>query len=157
MPNGASGVYVDGCHSVRFNANAIEYNREFGIAIGPHAKHVVSDGDYIIANGGLAIDWGLDGPSGGGGGIPPVPRLTDAFFDAAKGGTVVRGVLPLALPPQGYYSVRLLLSDGDYEGGIVLPEKGSNTTFKSGQIEFEILLPGDRTGRRIAAESIFYP
>jgi hypothetical protein len=155
MPNGASGVYVDRAHKVRSQKNAIEYNREFGFAIGPHAAHVASDGDYIIANGGLALDWGLDGPSGGQSGMPSIPRLTDAFFDPAAGGTVVRGVY--VPPAAGYANVRLFLTDGDYEGGLLLPQLGVTTKYTPVEVQFEILLQGDRTGKRISAQSIVYP
>jgi hypothetical protein len=154
MPNGASGAYVDGGF-VRFNSNAIEYNHEFGVAVGPHAARVISENDYIIANGGLAFDRGLDGPSTTPG-LPPVPRLTDAFFDAANRYTVVRGVLAVTpLTQKGFYAVRFFLSAGDYEGGIqIWPQ--TNLISAEGEVPFEIRLSGDRTGQRIGAHSVMY-
>jgi hypothetical protein len=37
----------------------------------------------------LAIDWLLDGPSNLSG-LPPVPRLTDAFYDPAPTSVIIR-------------------------------------------------------------------
>src|SRR6266850_5381631 len=78
------------------SADLLQYNREFGVAVGPAAQHYYAVGDYIVFNGGLAIDWGLDGPTAqdGGGRMPPVPRLLDAYYDPARNETVVAGVLP---------------------------------------------------------------
>jgi hypothetical protein len=156
MPNGASGVYVAGGFA-RFTKNAIEYNHDFGIAVDRTAEHVNTAGDYIIANGGLAIDWGLDGPSDLPG-FPPVPRLIDAFYDAAKNVTIVRGVLPITLlTAKGFYMVRALMSNGDYEGGItVSSSSGFISTNKLDDVPFEIQINGNRRGQRIGAQSVMY-
>src|SRR5262249_31609062 len=148
MPNGASGVYVDG-GEVHLYLNAIEYNHDFGVAVGQNAAHVASNSDYIIANGGIAIDWGLDGPSDRAG-LPPIPRLTEAFFDPAKGKTIVRGTLPLTILTQpGFYSVRVTSATGDYQGGMGLAGTGLFSTGKLGDIPFEIQIDGNHAGGRI--------
>ncbi|HYC91604.1 MAG TPA: right-handed parallel beta-helix repeat-containing protein [Thermoanaerobaculia bacterium] len=67
LPNGASGVYVgpDG-DGTDVNDNYIGFNAHFGVAIDRGAEHVALHGNSFQANGGLAIDWGLDGPEAGG-------------------------------------------------------------------------------------------
>ena len=155
MPNGASGAYV-GAGVVSFQGNAIEYNHEFGIAIRPGAAAVASEHDYIVANGGLAVDWNLDGPSNLPG-LPPVPRITDAFYDAAGRSTVIRGTVPFTPPAaKGYYSVRAVLSAGDFEGGISLYDSPYLSTDNFGDVPFEIRVPGDYTGQRIDAQTTFH-
>jgi Right handed beta helix region/CARDB len=63
LPKGASGVYVAaGGHGTDINDNSIGFNAHFGIGIDRGAEHVALQGNSFQANGGLAIDWGLDGP-----------------------------------------------------------------------------------------------
>jgi hypothetical protein len=156
MANGASGIYADS-GTVRLGFNTIVYNHDMGVAVGPHAQHVASNSDYIVGNGGIAIDWLLDGPSPLPG-LPPVPRLTDAFYDPATKSTIVRGVLPITIfTPKMFYAVRPILSAGDYQGGIATwPQTGLISTNRLDDIPFELRLRGDLTGQRIGAQSISY-
>jgi hypothetical protein len=63
LPNGASGVYIDAdADGTDVNDNYIGFNAHFGVAIQRGAEHVALHGNSFQANGGLAIDWGLDGP-----------------------------------------------------------------------------------------------
>jgi hypothetical protein len=48
------------------NDNYIGFNAHFGVAIDRGAELVALQGNSFQANGGLAIDWGLDGPEAGG-------------------------------------------------------------------------------------------
>jgi hypothetical protein len=156
MSNGASGVYVN-AGWVTSSRNAIEYNHDFGAAVGPGATHFISYDDYIILNGGIAIDWGLDGPTATdrSGRMPPVPHLIDAYYVAGTNSTYVYGVIPMdENTPKNFYAVRANVADGDFEGGIpvvpgttLLPATGSD-------LPFGIILMGNYQGRTITARTL---
>jgi hypothetical protein len=159
MPNGASGIYLnDG--TVRSYLNAIEYNHDFGVAVGPGAAHYSSTSDYIALNGGIAIDWGLDGPSGPtgrdkSGRMPPVPQLLDAYYDRARNKTYVTGVLSIGSAPFNQYRVIGFVSSGDYEGGLAY---GFGPFLPPGiNVPFTLEFQGNRTGQTITASTQRYP
>src|SRR4029077_12802598 len=107
LGNGASGIYAGG-GTVVSRRNFIAYNHDFGLGVGAGAAHAASLVDLIRDNSVRNIDWYLDGetlsdPSGR---MPPVPVLTDAFYDEANQRTVVTGVID---HPVGHLSVELHL------------------------------------------------
>ena len=159
LPNGGSGVFVNGGW-VRSRHNAIEYNRDFGIAVGPGARHFVSEQDYIVLNGGIAIDWGLDGPTStdSAGRMPPVPILLDAFYNPPRGRTVVRGILPVdATTPRDFYALRIYASADDYQGGVALLPYRPLGRAVGQPIEFQLELFGDYAGQVLTANTLRYP
>ena len=91
LPNGASGVYVsaDG-DGTDIDDNYIGFNAHFGIAIDSGAEHVAVNGNSMQANGGAAIDWGLDGAATRG----PVPAPTVRSATFANGVTTIELDLP---------------------------------------------------------------
>jgi hypothetical protein len=89
LGNGASGVFASSRTFAQVTDSTIAFNREFGVAFAPAAFESAVRRNAIFLNGsGTAVDWGMDGP--GGGSLPP-PVITDAFWDAGKRQTVVRG------------------------------------------------------------------
>jgi len=160
LPNGASGVYINGGF-LRLSSNTIEYNRDFGVAVGPGAGRVVSEHDYIHENGGLAIDWGLDGPTSieASGRMPPVPRLIDAFYDPATRRTTVRGVIPAGAFPAGFHSVRAYIGGADapdFGGGLEARSQAAFVPASGKETAFEIVIAGDFRGARMTALTLLY-
>ena len=157
MPNGASGVYVNGGF-VSTSGNAIEYNHDFGVAVGPGAAHFISRyDDYIALNGGIAVDWGLDGPTAidHSGRMPPVPRLIDAFYDAPRNRTVIRGVIPMDKDtPQNFYEVLANVADGDFQGGIGAMPGTPLLQAIGSDLPFEIFAIGNYQGRFVTARTL---
>jgi hypothetical protein len=158
LPNGASGIYTnDGW--LALNGNAIEYNHDFGVAVGPGAKSLSSVGDYITLNGGIAIDWGLDGPTPneGRGRMPPVPELLDAYYDRARNETVISGVMAAGSSPHNFYQIHIYAAAGDFEGGIHLPLWSGPGWVEAGtNVPFVVTVRGDQTGRTITAAAFRY-
>ncbi|MGH9418358.1 MAG: hypothetical protein ACRD3J_00170, partial [Thermoanaerobaculia bacterium] len=103
LGNGASGVFLDGGWATV--DGVIAYNRDFGVAVGPHATHADVVPAGFFANGAFDIDWGLDGPThtDSTGRMPVVPVLIDAAYGPLDNSTVVRGVLPPTVRPDGSY------------------------------------------------------
>ena len=96
MPNGASGVYL-GPH-VSFGeivGNTISYHPQMGVAVAASAVQVDIRGNSMRHNGGLGIDWQLDGITpprvDDSRGIPNAPVLFSAVYDAARGKTTISG------------------------------------------------------------------
>jgi hypothetical protein len=155
LPNGASGVFING-GQVQSRYNAIEYNGEFGVAIGSGAAHFVSYQDYIVNNGGIAVDWGLDGPTGADAAfrMPPVPRLIDAVYDPGAGVTRVRGVLPVdAQLPRDFYFLYVYAGGAtDFQGGVLIGGRPLGQA-QGRDIPFEVALRGDWRAQTITALS----
>lgn len=107
LPNGASGVYVaaDG-DGTDVNDNYIGFNAHFGVAIDRGAEHVALHGNSFQANGGLAIDWGLDGPDEVGGRVR-TPSIRSVRY--ANGVTTIEVD---AQPASSFPVVSFYASDG---------------------------------------------
>lgn len=95
LPNGASGMFFGrGAGRIFARSNVIAFNGQAGVAIDPLARYVWLSANRIWANGGLAIDDGLDGPSGfvtlPFGSTLSAPVITSAVFDPVKNLTTVR-------------------------------------------------------------------
>lgn len=150
LPNGGSGIFVNG-GEIYSQRNTIEYNGEFGVAIGPGARHFLSQYDYIANNGGIAVDWGLNGPGNAPGSNVVIPQLTDAVYDPASNQTLIAGVLTSA--DREYYDAELFVSPGDFQGGYYIgtvPLGLADGTTKS----FVARVRGNWTGAVITAHSM---
>jgi Periplasmic copper-binding protein (NosD) len=97
LGNGASGVYL-GAKSFGSDVadNYIGFNGHYGIALHRENSYTAMPANSFQANGNLAIDYGLDGPTAevpDAGGITPVrrPVITSARYDAAQNETIVEG------------------------------------------------------------------
>jgi hypothetical protein len=120
LPNGGSGIFI-GSSWLTLSGNIIAYNGEMGVA----APHGISDlsvsGGSIHDNGGLGIDYGLDGadPLDGNfsGGQPNAPLLISATYDSAKGETIVTAKVVLPAGAYPFYRYQLFAnSSADAEG-----------------------------------------
>ena len=102
LGNGASGVYIaPGGANTDVNDNYIGFNAHFGVAIDTGAIRVALHGNSFQANGQLAIDYGLDGPTEsvpevieGPGAMLASPRITSAHYDAIANETIIEGIAP---------------------------------------------------------------
>ncbi|HUR82537.1 MAG TPA: right-handed parallel beta-helix repeat-containing protein [Thermoanaerobaculia bacterium] len=137
LPNGASGVYVSAQGSgTDVNDNYIGFNAHFGVAIDRGADLVALHGNSFQANGGLGIDWGLDGPATGGRVRAPVIRsatfangVTTIEADASDGGT---------FPEVTFYASDSEEAEGQYVLGAT-------------RRPFRIVVPMDLRGKWITA------
>ena len=123
--NGASGIFIGpAVRETHIISNIIQRNREMGVAVARGAGHIDIASNRMRDNGGLGIDWGLDGVT------PPreddsatetnAPLLLGAAYDAASNQTMVTlSVRSRITPafPGGYLVVELFSNDGpDGEG-----------------------------------------
>lgn len=97
LGNGASGIYL-GAKSFGSDVadNYIGFNGHYGIALHRHNAYTAMPTNSFQANGNLAIDYGLDGPTAevpDAGGSTPVrrPVITSARYDAARDETIIEG------------------------------------------------------------------
>jgi Right handed beta helix region len=95
LGNGASGIYF-GPQSAESAAtgNVIGFNRDAGIGLDSNATDITMSANANASNGGLPIDYGIDGVTPNGPpfhDFPAFPVLTAAHFDPATGKTVVDG------------------------------------------------------------------
>lgn len=87
LGNGASGIYLaPGAHGTDVFENFIGFNAHAGVSIGRQTGACVVSSNSYQANGGLAVDRGLDGPT-----LDDVATITNAYYDAARDETVVEG------------------------------------------------------------------
>ncbi len=93
LGNGASGVFA-AFGAMLVSSTEIAHNGEFGLALATHLRNASFTGS-MHSNGITGIDWGLDGPSSDTDPrIRPRPTITDAYYDAQRAVTVVRGTFP---------------------------------------------------------------
>jgi hypothetical protein len=97
LPNGASGIYA-GKGTLTVRESTIANHPDFGVALQPGTQGKIVA--TMHSNGNGAIDWGLNGPSANGTGLPEKPELFDAFYDAAIDRTIVRGTFRHEFPAQ---------------------------------------------------------
>jgi len=83
--NGASGIFIGPGSGSVIEHNEIAGHPQFGIALTSSSGTDVLE-NSIHDNVEPGIDIGLDGPS-----LNGTPRITNAFFDAASGETVIEG------------------------------------------------------------------
>lgn len=92
LGNGASGVYIGpDSHGTDLSDNYIGFNQHFGIAIAAEAQWVAIAGSSIQANWQGGIDRGLDGVPED---VLKLPLIASAWWDEARGVTVIEGTLP---------------------------------------------------------------
>jgi hypothetical protein len=107
LRNGASAVFAGpGTRDVEIAGNYLQGNGHFGVAIARGASGVRLNGvNRMEDNGQLAIDHGLDGPSGTvrEGSDPrtsrtPAPRIESAHYDPVANRTTIRGTFDVPDP-----------------------------------------------------------
>jgi Right handed beta helix region/Domain of unknown function DUF11 len=155
--NGASGIFLGpGVRETHILFNVIRRNREMGVAVAYGATHIDIGSNGMSGNGGLGIDWGLDG-------VTPqrasdaatetnAPTLLSAVYDAAANRTRVTLTLRTQLTsafPNGSVVVELFANDGSDGDGerplgfaTVAPTDGTPVT---------MTVPGDQRGKWINA------
>lgn len=154
--NGASGIFIGPeVRETHLLWNTIRRNREMGVAVARGAGHIDIQSNRISDNGGLGIDWGLDGVT------PPreddsatetnAPTILGAFYDAPSDRTQVTLFVKSRITaafPSGYVVVELFANDQpDGDGEVVLgfsavPPDGTPVT---------LFMPGDQRGKWINA------
>jgi parallel beta-helix repeat protein len=151
--NGASGVFVGpGVRFFEAFGNVIANHPEMGIAVASSARNIDIRENSMKNNGGLAIDWGLDGvtPSGDDTNGPTNPPVVlSASYDAQTNRTLVTFKLDsVSLTPYGYYGIIDFYAndapDGDGEQWLY-----SGTTADSDNATHTFAIPGDVRGKWI--------
>ncbi|HXH92670.1 MAG TPA: right-handed parallel beta-helix repeat-containing protein, partial [Thermoanaerobaculia bacterium] len=92
--NGASGIFLGpGVDDITITGNTISNHRDMGVAVARSKAHVEIHSNTMKNNGGLGIDWGLDGVSPVDGndkdGPSNAPVLLSATYDAAQNRTFI--------------------------------------------------------------------
>jgi len=148
LGNGASGVYIAaGGSGTDVVDNYIGFNLHAGVSMDPNTVQVETASNSFQANGGLAIDHGLDGVSPV---IPDVgerpgnslhaPVITSARYDASSNTTVVDGMVDVQ-KELGFRSLRIALyanavpddsgfGEGQYLLGYTHPDTEGRFTFR---------------------------
>lgn len=150
LGNGASGIYfaaaARGSDATR---NHIAFNTEAGVAIHPAAQYVNVYHNAIHANGQLAVDFGLDGPTPS---VPiTAPEIASARYDAATNTTTI---IPRLTPDRNWTWVDMYANDapdpsGYGEGQTYL----GMATFRTGG-QYQLDYRGDLRGKWIAGQGI---
>ncbi|HVG23325.1 MAG TPA: right-handed parallel beta-helix repeat-containing protein [Thermoanaerobaculia bacterium] len=156
--NGASGIFAGPAVSwFEVLRNRIDGHPEMGVAVARGAKQVDIRQNSMHDNGGLGIDWGLDGPTPeteSQGGPANAPLLLAARYDAASDKTLVTMSLrsvPLATFGRAWV-INLYANEGPDGDG---EQPVAEVTFGN-SLPGEILTaaaPGDLTGKWINATS----
>lgn len=161
LGNGASGVFTLGV-PVTIGGSIIAYNAHAGVSIARGTPRASAEFTEIHSNGGLPIDWALDGrtlPDDEGDLIPNTPRIADAFYNAGTNVTIIRGTVRLRRGafPSDRYVVRSHVASS--ARGDVVEMLGSGFQLvdpppgnEAGDVVFEITLAGDYRGRLIAVQ-----
>lgn len=154
--NGASGVFLGPeVFAAVVNDNEIRRNRDMGIAAARELYSLAARRNEMQDNGGLAIDWGLDGVSplvdDDHFGPTNAPVLLSARYDAARDRTTVTARLQSEeLGTQYTYGYLDLFTnatpDGDGEQYI-----GSSSQIFTHEGTVEVSVPGDHRGKWINA------
>ena len=161
LGNGASGVFTFGV-PLSVHSGTVAHNAHAGVAIARGTTEALAGGD-IHSNGGLPIDWALDGPTPPDDetdGILNAPQIRDAFFDAGSNTTVVLGTLRLranAFTGNEYRVSAFVTRDsrGDFERG---SGAGAPRVFPPAEgvadVPWEIRIAGDLRGKFIASQTV---
>ena len=153
VPNGASGIYVaaDAGGWADLDDNVIAFNGQMGIAIDRNSDYVGGYGNRIWANGGLAIDDGLDGPTYDVHtryyGPLAAPVITQATYFADNDETVIRGTFS-SIGFETFVFVDLYASDAPHDAQRFLGH--SITSWNN----FGLVVKGDLRGQWITALTI---
>lgn len=144
LGNGASGIFTDG-GTVSTSGNTIGYNHDAGIGTVSKSGNLVLTGDRFISNGGLPIDWYLDGPTSvdPNGKMPGVSTITDAYFDPQTGLTMVIGTLGTGAPASYVAIYAINGSETKYIGSAQQVPDFTAHTFRAG-------IRGDYRGSTLA-------
>lgn len=145
LGNGASGVYISARASgTDVNDNYLGFNQHAGVAIAADAQNVALHGNSFQANGGLAIDWGIDGISL----TSPVvaPEITSARYE--NGYTILEGTTGAVGGTFGP-TVQFYANDARDDSGY-----GEGQYFLGAvqqAPEFRFVYPGDLRGKWVSA------
>jgi hypothetical protein len=160
MPNGASGVFVGpGVQNADIFQNIIANHPQMGVAAARGAREVEIRENSMHNNGGLGIDWGLDGVSPqtedqGSDKPSNPPVLLSAVYDAAADKTLVTmTVNTRSLSPGAGHIVTIDIysngtSDGDGESWLF-----SDFAHEKEGRPLTLAVPGNHTGRWLNATS----
>lgn len=112
LGNGASGIFTDAAY-VSASGNTIAYNHDAGIGTVSKGGTLVASSNRFVNNGGLPIDWYLDGPtlSDPNGRMPSLSTITDAYFDEQSGFTFVTGTV--GAPAFSYVTIYAIDGNGE--------------------------------------------
>jgi len=153
--NGASGIFI-GPQTTRaiISENTIANHREMGVAVARGKSRAEIRGNRMANNGGLGIDWGLDGISrvdAGDVDTSNAPVLLSAIYDSGHNQTIVTmSIKSVKLGDYGNVAYidfyRNATPDGDGE---------QPYTWTYGQVDTEgtisVAVPGDLRGKWINA------
>lgn len=160
LGNGASGIYVaPGAHGSDVIGNYIGFNRHAGVSIGADAWYVETHTNSFQANGGLAVDYGLNGVTETiplialGPAFNPVyfegtlsyPTIVSAEYDPGTDTTTLVAEVAAEKPPQAYawYYVNFYANDepdpsgygeGQYYLGSVSEDDGKYVLRRPGRL-----------------------
>ena len=155
--NGASGIFLGpAVRNARVLNNTIRRNAQMGVAAAYGATHIELGHNRMRDNGGLGIDWGLDGVT------PPreddsnsetnAPTLLSAVYDAAADETRVTlsvRTRPMGTFTNGYVVIDLFANerpdgDGETPAGFAVAPRFDGTPFT-------LTVKGDHRGKWINA------
>jgi hypothetical protein len=154
LPNGAAGMLFGPRVSADVRRNVIANHPGMGIALVPGDTYVGIHQNSMRDNGGIGIDWSIDGVSpfrDDDRQAPNAPVLLSAFYDAATNRTYFNVVSKAVRPGAdgihlelGFYANRGPDGDGEQwlTGGFVNANDGS---------AYQTFIPGDHRGKWINA------
>jgi hypothetical protein len=157
MPNGASGVFVGPeTFITRIHQNIIANHPQMGVAAAVGAQQLDIRENSIRDNGGLGIDWGLDGtsPQIDDSGPKPTnaPLLLSAVYEPATDTTAVTlGISTRSMDPTGGNVVAIDVyanPTADAEGQTWI---GAEYALEREGKAFTMRVPGNHTGRWLTA------
>ncbi|HYC58564.1 MAG TPA: right-handed parallel beta-helix repeat-containing protein [Thermoanaerobaculia bacterium] len=163
LPNGAAGMMLGPRVTADVRGNVISYHPGMGIALHPSPQTWADiRRNSMIDNGGIGIDWGIDGVSplrlDDAKGAPNAPTLLSGRFDAASNRTYFTAVLQnerilgasAGRISVDFYANRAPNGDGEQWIGV-----GNEVSFD--EIRFEGWIAGDHRGKWINATATRTP
>jgi hypothetical protein len=155
LGNGASGVFI-GPFGIRTDviSNVIAYNGDAGIARARGSNETNLDGNSIYRNGGLGIDYDIDGVSFG---VPNdrsesmgLPVIRSAHYDAATNKTLVEAQMPQNGRGIFGFFVSFYANDAPDPSGYGEGQRFLGTWGAHDEKPFTISFDGDLSGQWIA-------
>ena len=165
LGNGASGIYVGAQTSAAtITNNVVAFNAHAGLAIDTRAFSVAIHGNTFTSNGGLAIDYGLDGvtPNFGAGhrDFPNHPTVISARYDTETSNTRIEGRADLTYLPMVTF-VELFVSERPDPRGYGEGQRFLGRARVDPSFHFSLDVPRDLRGYFITATSTvpnnYYP
>lgn len=160
MGNGASGVFTWGT-PVDIGHSTIAHNAHYGIAVAAGTPKVTTSWLTVHSNGGLPIDWGLDGrtlPDDETDGIPNAPRITNIVWDAVSSRAIISGTLRMrrgAIDRARLALYRAASPRGDVLGPIPYTQVQVDAPAEGvADVPFEIIVQGDFLGSLVAVQAV---